>query len=142
TSNSPLCAGTTLNLSASTAAGTYVWTGPNGFTSNMEDPSIPNAQTTHAGTYQLVLVNNGCTSSVATTNVVVNALPTAPTIGSNTPLCVGNTLNLTANLVPGASYFWTGPNGFTSGLQNPSIPNVQTTHSGTYSLYQIGRAHV
>ncbi len=137
TSNSPLCAGSTLNLSASTAAGTYVWTGPNGFTSNMEDPSIPNAQTTHAGTYQLVLVNNGCTSTVASTNVVVNALPSAPTIGSNAPLCVGNTLNLTANLVPGASYFWTGPNGFTSGLQNPSIPNAQTTHSGTYSLYLV-----
>lgn len=51
-------------------------------------------------------------------------------IGSNAPLCTGNNLNLTAS--GGDSYAWTGPNGFTSTLQNPTIPNANSTNSGTY----------
>ena len=51
-------------------------------------------------------------------------------IGSNAPLCVGSTLNLTAS--GGDTYAWTGPNGFSSNLQNPSIPNATSANSGTY----------
>jgi gliding motility-associated-like protein len=132
-SNSPVCTGQTLNLTSTFIPGTYAWTGPNGFTSSLQNPSIPNVQLVNAGTYT-VTVNNGCASSPATTTVVVNQTPAAPTLGSNSPVCVGSTLNLTSNSVPGATYAWTGPNGFTSALQNPSIPNVQLVNAGTYSL--------
>jgi len=33
-----------------------------------------------------------------------------------------------------ASYSWTGPNGFSSGLQNPVIPNATLAMNGTYTL--------
>lgn len=56
------------------------------------------------------------------------------TAGNNGPLCPGQTLNLTATTVTGATYSWTGPNGFTSSLQNPSISNVTTSMGGSYTV--------
>ncbi|MFN6114246.1 MAG: hypothetical protein ACK46C_00005, partial [Flavobacteriales bacterium] len=62
-SNSPICAGSTLNLNASaTGSGTitYSWTGPNGFTApNTQNPSITSATTAATGTYT-VTASNGC----------------------------------------------------------------------------------
>ena len=134
-SNSPLCDGTTLNLSASMIAGaTYSWTGPNGFTSTDQNPVISNASASEAGTYSVTVIVGGCTSSPATTAVVVNPIPSPPTAGNNSPLCEGTTLNLTASTVTGATYWWTGPNFFSSSAQNPSIPNITSADAGTYSV--------
>ena len=44
------------------------------------------------------------------------------------------TLNLSASTIAGAAYDWTGPNGFTSTDQNPSITNVTAAAAGTYSV--------
>jgi hypothetical protein len=40
---------------------------------------------------------------------------------SNSPVCLGKTLTLTAS--GGTKYQWSGPNGFSSTLQNPVIEN-------------------
>jgi len=134
-SNSPLCAGQTLNLTANTIPGaTYSWTGPNSFTSSLEDPSIVSATTAATGTYSLTVTVGGCTSSVSTVAVTVSNTPAAPTLSSNTPVCSGNTLNLFSNTVPGGTYSWTGPNSFTSSLEDPTIASVTTAATGTYSL--------
>jgi gliding motility-associated-like protein len=53
------------------------------------------------------------------------------TISSNSPLCSSNTLELKAS--GGTNYIWTGPNGFSSTLQNPVIPNASITNSGKYN---------
>ncbi|MDD4150335.1 MAG: glycine-rich protein, partial [Bacteroidales bacterium] len=59
----------------------------------------------------------------------------APPVSNNGPLCVGDNLQLSVNFpVTGATYSWTGPNGFTSSLMNPTINNVTTAHAGVYSL--------
>jgi hypothetical protein len=60
--------------------------------------------------------------------------PAIPTAGYNSPLYAGMTLHLTASTVSGATYRWTGPNGFTSTSQNPSIPGATTADSGVYSV--------
>jgi hypothetical protein len=52
---------------------------------------------------------------------------------ANSPICTGGSLQL--NVVPGANgatYQWTGPNGFSSQLKNPVISNVTTAAAGTY----------
>ena len=71
-------------------------------------------------------------SSAASTTV--NATPPPPATGGGGDVCIGDTLQLTAATVPGAAYAWTGPNGFVSSAQNPTIPNVTLAASGTYSV--------
>lgn len=56
-----------------------------------------------------------------------------PLIDSNTPLCIGETLQLEAQEIGGAAYSWTGPGGWTSNLRNPSRPNVTLNMAGIYS---------
>lgn len=56
------------------------------------------------------------------------------TAGNNGPLCAGQTINLTATTVPGATYSWTGPGGFVSALQNPTITNATPANSGVYTV--------
>lgn len=133
--NSPVCAGATITLTSTGAgAGTYYWTGPNSFTSNTQNPSIPSASAANAGAYQSYYIENGCTSSAAVYNIVVNAIPATPSPSSNSPVCVGSTLNLSTNTATSGSYVWTGPNSFNSSLQNPSISNVTSANGGTYNL--------
>ena len=133
-SNAPVCAGQTLSLTAATVAGaTYSWTGPNGFASSQQNPSIANATPAATGTYVVTATVNGC-STAASTSATVNALPAAPAAGNDGPLCTGGTLHLTAATIAGATYAWTGPNGFTSSQQNPSIANVMPAAAGTYAV--------
>ena len=133
--NGPICAGSTLNLTATLVTGaTYAWTGPNSFTSTLQNPTIASATTAATGLYSVTATVNGCTSTAGTTTATVNAIPTAPTAGNNGPICAGSTLNLTATLVTGATYAWTGPNRFTSTLQNPTIASATTAATGLYSV--------
>lgn len=46
--------------------------------------------------------------------------------------CVGDTINLVTNILPGATYEWTGPNGFTFVGDTVEIPNAQVLDSGQY----------
>jgi hypothetical protein len=65
---------------------------------------------------------------------VTCSAPSIPAAGSNGPVAEGQTLQLTASSSPGATYSWSGPNGFQSSLQNPTIPNASAADSGTYSV--------
>jgi len=59
----------------------------------------------------------------------------ASTISNNSPLCPGQTLNLTVSTpTTGATYSWTGPGGFTSTTMSPTIPNVTIANSGIYTM--------
>ena len=99
---------------------------------------IPNAVT---GEYYLLMITNfsntACnivfSQSGGTGSTDCSIL--APPITNNGPLCEGQTLNLTVtNPTPGATYNWTGPNGFVSTAMNPTIPNATVANAGTYSL--------
>ena len=55
------------------------------------------------------------------------------TVSNNGPVCEGAPLNLSASYAQaGVAYSWTGPNGFTSSFQNPTIPNSSLATEGTY----------
>lgn len=137
-SNGPICSGATLLLNATTAspgAATYTWTGPNGFNSALQNPSITNASMLANGTYSVTATINNCTSAPGTVDVIINQTPVVPVAASNSPVCSGNTLNLSANSTTGGvNYNWTGPNAFTANTQNPSIPNVTTAAAGVYAV--------
>lgn len=55
---------------------------------------------------------------------------------SNSPICPNTNINLQAS--GGTSYSWTGPNGFTSSLQNPTITNATSVNSGIYNCTITG----
>ncbi len=124
------CAGSAIQLNGTTSStGTiaYFWTGPNGYTSSLQNPT----DATSAGTYQLVIGANGCQSIPATTTVVINPLPIAQASYA-APFCTGTLLQLNGSTTSSGSvnYAWTGPNGYTSAVQNPN----DATEAGTYSL--------
>ncbi len=102
--NSPLCAGGTLNLTASGGTG-YSWTGPNGFISNTQNPSIPSVTAAASGTYTVQVTGaNGCTS-VANTAVTIHALPTITISPSSATINEGENVALTAG--GAGTYSWT-----------------------------------
>ncbi len=120
-----ICAGQTTTFT-STAANAYLWnTG-----STNQSINISNA-----GTYTVTVTGaNGCTAT-ATRTLTVNSLPTIAA-SSNSPVCVGNTIQL--NSSGGTTYQWSGPSSFTSGSQNPTIPAATIANSGTYVVTVSG----
>ena len=135
TSNSPVCETQTLTLDGPTVAGaTYFWSGPGGWTSNLENPTIPGATAAASGTYNLYVVVAGCTSSIVTQQILVVGAASTPPFTTNSPVCAGEPIQLTTGPQPGAIYHWSGPNGFTSNLQNPTIPATPAA-AGNYTLF-------
>jgi gliding motility-associated-like protein len=139
-SNSPLCSQTStllLNSGDVTPGVSYRWAGPSGFTSTMENPFITGVYTGATGTYTvtafIVYQSITCADS-NTVTVAIDSTPYLPVLTSNSPLCSGNSLNLTATSTAGVGYSWTGPNSFSSTLQNPSINPATTFATGTYTV--------
>jgi hypothetical protein len=93
-SNLPICEGSTIELTGTTDIGTtFAWTGPNSFTSATQNPEIAAATFAEAGTYSFIATLNGCSSTAATTSVVVNETPTAISISPAAPTVSYNTVN-------------------------------------------------
>ncbi|MBU2018105.1 MAG: gliding motility-associated C-terminal domain-containing protein, partial [Bacteroidetes bacterium] len=128
--NPSICQGENITLTAISTlnGGTYVWT-PAQTPSNATVTVSPATTTT----YSVIHTVNGCPSNSASTTVTVNPAPTA-TAGSNSPICEGEDLMLTGNNVPGATYSWTGPNGFKSRAEDTTLVSAQPNQSGTYVL--------
>ncbi len=76
---------------------------------------------------------NGCAISGSTATPINTSGCSIPSASANSPICQGGTINFTATSSPSATYLWTGPNGFTSTLNNPSITNIQAVNAGTYT---------
>ncbi|MBI5540376.1 MAG: gliding motility-associated C-terminal domain-containing protein [Bacteroidia bacterium] len=126
----PYCEGNTIQLNV-TAATSYNWSGPGGFSSALQNPTRAGATLAMGGVYSVTVTNaSGCTT-VTTTTVIVNAIPT-PTASNTGPYCVGNTIQL--NVTAATSYNWSGPGGFSSALQNPTIGSATVAMSGIYSV--------
>ncbi|MGE4541293.1 MAG: immunoglobulin domain-containing protein, partial [Bacteroidales bacterium] len=120
---------------------------PNGLTENKivdcsfstSDIEVCDLTNTLQGEYYILLITNWSNEACDITfqktagNGETDCSIVPPPIGSNSPVCVGETLQLYADNVSGASYSWTGPNGFTSNQQNPVINNVTMAAAGTYS---------
>jgi hypothetical protein len=104
-SNSPICSGNTLNLSTTPVIGaTYSWTGPNGFSSTLQNPTITNATTAATGTYILTATPaGGCAAATSNVLVTINAKPSVPAITGTTSVCVGQTSTL-ANATSGGTW--------------------------------------
>jgi gliding motility-associated-like protein len=128
------CSGTTANLKASGGV-QYQWTGPNGFLSNVANPSIPNIDFIQAGLYQvLVTSDSGCINR-DTTRIIVRPAVNLTLIADQI-ICEGKNVTLSAS--GGSIYRWEPA----TGLSNPNIPNpiASPVDSTTYTLVAFNAA--
>ena len=78
-------------------------------------------------------IANGCNGISRIFTITVNPTPVA-VANSNSPVCEGSAIKLSTPTITGATYSWTGPNGFASTSQNPTITSVSIADAGIYSL--------
>ena len=155
-----VCEGTPYTLNWAIGGGdfkSYVWSGPNGFTSSATaicstsfnctnaTAIVPNFQPINNGLYTINATykdnfNNFCVVSAAT-NVTVKFNPVM-SITSNSAVCLGDVLNFYSTYTVAtagiSSYAWTGPNNFSSTLQNPVLYTTSLAGIGIYRLSAIG----
>lgn len=110
----------TISATSSIPGSSFEWTGPDIDLGNM---NLQNPPVEDPGNYVVVVTApNGCTSS-ATALVNIDAdVPTGSVEGAQLN-CANNgvgQINGTVN-TPGATFGWTGPNGFTSNVLDPTV---------------------
>jgi len=116
----------------------YDWSGPDGFTSSLQNPFIDNVTAKNEGVYTLTVTDNKGIQSIGTVNVTINPLP-EPFAQANTPICQSGTLQLTGGPDDMFSYAWSGPNGYNSNLQNP-LP-IKPPMPGNYVLTVVDKVN-
>jgi gliding motility-associated-like protein len=137
-SNTPVCSGNNLNLtSSSTTSGvTYVWSGPNNFSSTQQNPTIPNVTTAATGTYAVYATANNCNSQPYTFYVNVVATPVITASPTNPSICGGTDGLITlSGLVTGSSYVI---NYDKAGV--PQAPITQTATNGSVTIPNLTAA--
>ncbi|KFF12361.1 hypothetical protein IW15_12460 [Chryseobacterium soli] len=127
-SSQNICLGSTIQLNAS--GGTiYNWSGPNGFTSNLQNPIIPNSSTVNSGLYTCHIsgTTNGCDGSFMIQIVVGDNTPPVPNIAS-LPTITGDCHTVISTL-PTATDHCAGP--ITATTTDPlsySLPGTYIIH--------------
>lgn len=122
-----------LNTTGGTGPFSYLWSGPGSFSA-----ATKNISTLTAGTYKVVVTaNGGCKDS---TTVTITQPATAVSViasVANNPICEGDSIILSANGNGGTGaikYSWTGPNSYSSAVQNPVIFPATPMMSGSYAV--------
>lgn len=136
-----ICMDGTLNLPATITGGKapygYKWTGPNGFSSSILNPSVSNTTAANAGTYTLTVTDGyGCPAVSASTIVSVNHIPTCSISGSS-PLCPGSTGNIYIAPAGMTAYTWsiTGNGSVTGSTTGPSVEvTAGATNNSSFTL--------
>lgn len=135
-SNSPLCDGDGMQLTVKDVAGAfYLWTGPNNFKSNIQNPFLSMASTLATGYYVIRdSISGGCVN-YDTIYVEVNPYPSKTKIIHNSPVCEGDTLKLHADMErEGTRYLWWSSNGLNDSTTDVRVPDMRTAKSGQYGV--------
>ncbi len=114
----------------------YQWTLPTGtYTTSNPSLSVDNLTSGDNGPCYVRYFVNGCPSGES--GFTILSVNPAPDIqpASNSPVCEGETLELSLNCSAGATYEWSGPGGFSSSVCNPVVANANPNlHAGTYTV--------
>lgn len=98
---------------------------------NNGQPTTSSVNNLTAGSYAVAV--KSADGSIATATIAVSVgSPVNLSILGNSHLCVGDDLELEA--IGGNAWTWTGPQGFSSTLFNPVLPNVQDNQDGYYTV--------
>lgn len=142
TVNHPICTGDDIQFNSANGGVTYNWSGPNGFNSTIQNPSINNSSSTNNGTYSLTMIDTVGCQSTGVIDVYVNPVPTS-NFTVNQPVCLGDSLVIINNssIQPPATFSlfnWSisGPNGFNINFTSNDSSFAQLD-SGIYSIQMI-----
>jgi len=129
-----VCEGGSIALSTTAVANaTYLWTGPDGFTSGQSSFSRSNAAGPMAGQYSLQIVQGFCKSDVVTRLIeVINLSSFKIASGSSTnSFCQGSSLQLSVSQFDGYSYQWKKDGANISGATGSSFNALA---AGSYTV--------
>ncbi|MCB9081038.1 MAG: gliding motility-associated C-terminal domain-containing protein [Lewinellaceae bacterium] len=148
TANSGLCGSDTLYLFANPPAATggivftYRWTGPNGFTSTLRNPIIPNISSRNAGSYTVEITGITSCKATGTVEVAIEDLPLTPAVVAANTYCENQSITLQSSVAPSGGsviYRWyqgVPPNGTLIGQTIvPSFTLPAPPPVGNYSYY-------
>ena len=123
------CDGTPVDLIADTDGMITGWTGPDGFSSTEASPIA-----TTPGIYMVTVVGaNGCDTTAMLEVFESGPFPEADALGGDINCFNSGELELTLVVNSGAFVEWTGPDGFTSTEERPTV-----TVGGTYTALLVG----
>lgn len=126
------CQGGSVTLTANATnvtTPTYQWYKDNVAITTGGTANTYTANTT--GSYTVTVTSNICTATSIATTVTVKPIPTV-TVSSNSPYNSGSNINLYAS--GATTYSWTGPDSYTSSIQNPVIEFASVAKAGTYTV--------
>jgi hypothetical protein len=131
-----ICAGTNVTLQATPIDGgapyTYAWTGPNGYTSSIQNPVLSAVTDLSAGTYTVIINDNCGSTSTSSVTLTVNPLPVMAVTPTTALFCApGTGVSMTAT---GAStYSWLPTTGLsaTTGSTVDASPAANTVYTVT-----------
>ncbi|MEZ7504584.1 T9SS type B sorting domain-containing protein [Flavobacterium sp. Arc2] len=129
-SNSPICEGKTIQLSANGGTN-YSWTGPNGFLSTEQNPFILNAAPLQGGQYTCTITGTGGCDDTKSTIVVINSL-SEPVATSPQSFCITENASLNNIIINGQNIKWY--DSLTIGLQIPETTVLK--NGGNYYASQ------
>ncbi len=142
-SETTLCAGDDLVLSTEGYVGsnvTYTWMNGTAVIDSTSVPSytVNDVNINDSGDYSVMVSVDGCTSNPSQLiPVTVNPIPNTPSVFGESSICEGDILQLSTTFVAGAEYIWTGPNGFTASISNPTVFPVVAASAGGYAVQVI-----
>jgi hypothetical protein len=123
-----VCSGAPVTLTSSNGFTMYSWKGPAGYTNSSQSPML----TSTIPGYYIVTGTSSCGTAKDSIQLSINQIPNAVDATNRTSYVSGETIQLKAPSGTGYTYAWTGPNGFMSTLQNPTIANAAVGMSGNY----------
>lgn len=137
-SDTSICAGGSIalrvNFTGSNGTPTYLWNGPNGYTSTTQNPNIPSVTTLQAGQYTIQLTDTaGC---ISRDTMVVNVRQ--PSTSSQTLSVCGNYLWNGTTYTTSGTYTWNGTNSV--GCDSVATLNltIRSTSATTETLFVCG----
>jgi uncharacterized repeat protein (TIGR01451 family) len=146
--SSTFCPGSSFRVAASTnstISAIYQWSGPNGFTSTAQSFTLTNATAAMAGAYSVTATFSGsCAGTTTASQTITIGAPILSAFSSEVNSTGGNYVNTfcpgsnfrvaVSSSGSGATYQWSGPNGFASTASSATLINATTAMAGVYSV--------
>lgn len=129
--NKNICSGNSTTIAVSNCDGEVIW--DNEAFIGSERVLSPTINTTYTA---ICRNDDNVVSEVGIVTINVSPTISSLVLTSDAPKTLGTTLNITTSIAPigSYSYTWSGPNGFTSSVQNPTINNIEQDHEGIYTV--------